>query len=62
VNLTLAEERAVALVADGESDKSAGRKLGKSYITVRDQVKSARRKLGAKTRAHLVKLWIKAQI
>ena len=61
MNLTPAEEEVVERVARGDTDKVIGRDLGKHYTTVRDQVQSAREKLGAKTRAHLVSLWLKAK-
>jgi DNA-binding CsgD family transcriptional regulator len=57
--LSPAEERVVARVAAGDTDKVIGRRFGVHYTTVMDQVDSAKRKLGAKTRAHLVSLWIK---
>lgn len=60
--LTPAEEAVVQRVAEGDTDKVAGRNLGKDYLTVRDQVNSAKKKLGAKTRAHLVSLWIRSRI
>ena len=60
--LTAAEEAAVERVAAGDTDKRAGRYLGKEAVTVRDQINSARRKLGAKTRAHLVMLWVRTRI
>lgn len=60
--LSPAEERVVQLVSEGQSDKLIGRQLGKFYKTVTDQVNSAKRKLGARTRAHLVSLWMRSRI
>lgn len=60
--LTPAEEKVVERIAQGDTDKVIGKDLRKSYLTVRDQVQSARKKLGASTRAHLVSLWMKARV
>ena len=57
-----AEEKAVELLSKGGTDKTIARDLGKDYITVRDQIQSAKKKLGAKTRAHLIMLWVMAKI
>ena len=49
-------------MSKGGTDKTIARDLGKDYITVRDQIQSAKKKLGAKTRAHLIMLWVMAKI
>ena len=59
--LSPAEEEVVERVARGDTDKRIALDLGKGHLTVRDQIQSARQKLGAKTRAHLVSLWLKAK-
>jgi LuxR family transcriptional regulator, regulator of acetate metabolism len=60
----LSPPEAVALryVAEGKQDKDIAKILGKEPQTVKEQVQSACRKLGAETRAHAVALWLKGQI
>jgi DNA-binding CsgD family transcriptional regulator len=61
-DLSPREEQAIRLLAEGGTDKTIARVLGNHFHTVRDQIQSARVKLGAKTRSHLIALWIKRQI
>lgn len=54
--LTGREREILALVGEGLSTKEAARRLGISGATVETQLKSARRKLGARTRAQAAAL------
>jgi DNA-binding NarL/FixJ family response regulator len=56
------ETLALKLVAEGKQDKDIARMTGKEWQTIRQQVQSACKKLGAETRAHAVALWLKGQI
>lgn len=60
--LSPVEEKIVALVADGRPDKLIAKDHGTTVNTVRSQVFHAKKKMGARTRAHLVSLWLKAKI
>ncbi len=54
--LTPAERIVVAELRQGLSNREIARHLGKSEITVKNQVGSALRKLGAPSRARLIAL------
>lgn len=54
--LTPKEREVLELVALGFSDKESARRLGRNYHTVRLQVQSAVRRLGAENRPHAVAL------
>lgn len=60
--LSPGEEKVVSMIAKGDTDKVIARREGKSHTTVRYQVYSAKRKLGAKTRAQLISIWLKSAI
>ena len=57
--LTPREREVLELVAQGYTDKEIARKLGRDYITVRDQSQAAVKRLGARNRAHAVALFVK---
>ena len=54
--LTAAEAKVMALVAEGSSARSASEALGRSYETVRSQLKSIYGKTGSRNQADLVRL------
>ena len=50
------------LVADGCTNAEIGRRLGRSPYTVADQLKEARRRLGARDRAHAAVLAVEGRL
>jgi DNA-binding CsgD family transcriptional regulator len=59
--LTDRQSEVVSYVARGFSAAEIGIALSVSEHTVRDHLKNARATLGARTRAHLVALWMVSQ-
>lgn len=62
LNLTAAEVEAIRAIASGRSDKEAGLALGLTANTVRNQLASARRKLGLGNRTQLALFAVRAGI
>lgn len=58
-SLSLAEIEVMLMVARGKTDKEIGRELGKSHLTVKNQIESVREKLGASTRAQALAMMLK---
>lgn len=57
-HLTQRQTRVVELMARGWSDGEIGLELGIHGDTVREHVGAAKRRLGARSRAHAVVLWL----
>ena len=53
--------RVMELVADGFTNAEIARRLGRSEHTVKDQVRDARRRLGARDRAHAAVLAVESR-
>lgn len=60
--LTDAEQQAIRYMAEGKRDRDIAQITGLAAYTIRDQIQSAVRKLGAETRPHAVALWLKGAI
>jgi len=60
--LTRRERDCLALVAQGYSDGGIAARLGIKPVTAHAHIESAKRKLGARTRAHAVALAFLAQV
>lgn len=59
-SLTPAEKRVLTAMAAGQTTVEHGESIWRSRHTIRDQVKSARRKLGARNTTHAVAIAIRA--
>jgi DNA-binding NarL/FixJ family response regulator len=60
--LTHSELRVIALVADGSSDREIAREMRVSESTAKTYASRARLKVGARNRAHLVAIALRAGI
>jgi len=58
--LTARQVEVIGLLAEGLTDAEVGERLGCSWATVRTHAESARNRLGARNRAHLVGMWFRS--
>jgi DNA-binding CsgD family transcriptional regulator len=56
--LTPLEHQVIGMMAEGNTDKVIARKVGVSAGAVGQRIYLAKKKVGAKNRAQLVKLWL----